>query len=240
MSFKQATRSLGLFNISPAGGSRSRSKRVGRGQASGYGGTSGRGHKGQKARSGNGKPVPGFEGGQTPLTRRFPKRGFHNLNERTWAPVNLDRLQHWIKMGRITCSKEQPITIRELLNSGCIHDMHNGIKLLAGGPTAITSKMHIRPNRASQAAIKAVEKAGGTVVCIYQNALALRDSVKGLLERKSAAPTRKSDILWYTRWKNRGYLAPQILQKHTPKDESLHRLSSELMKHRLETYAEKR
>jgi len=229
-----------LGSLRPKKGSTGYTKRVGRGIGSGLGGTSGKGHKGQKARSGNGKPVPGFEGGQTPLTRRFPKRGFHNLNERTWAPVNLDRLQHWINVGRITCTKEQPITARELLLSGCVHNVHNGIKLLAGGSDAITSKIHIRPSRASQTAIKAVEKAGGSVVCVYQNALALRDSVKGATHRRSAAPTRRTDILWYTRWKNRGYLAQQMIQQHSPNDEGLFRLSAELMRYRQESFTETR
>lgn len=135
-------------------------------------------------------------------------------NERTWAPVNLDRLQFWIQAGRISCSEDKPVTARELLLSGCIHGVADGIKLLAGvcvchrrfillilsmsqfpqGSTTLTEKIHVRPNRASIPAIKAIEKVGGSVVCIYQNSLSLRDSVKANPERKSAAPTRRGDI----------------------------------------------
>ena len=130
---------------------------MGRGQGSGRGGTSGKGHKGQKARSGNGKPKPGFEGGQTPLVKLFPKRGFVNAcvrlqlvvrnrdinlynhsNAKEYAPVNLDRIQYWIEQGRLTSSPEKPITARELLLSGCVHDIHDGIKLLSSVSLELT------------------------------------------------------------------------------------------------------
>jgi len=104
-------------------------KRVGRGQGSGYGRTAGRGHKGQNARSGRG-PGIAFEGGQTPITKLFPKRGFINAYGKTYAPVNLDRIQHWIDQGRLKCSPDEPITAKELLLSGCIHQVHDGVKIL--------------------------------------------------------------------------------------------------------------
>jgi len=133
-------------------------KRLGRGRSSGLGKTSGRGHKGQKARSGNGKPKAGFEGGQTTISKLFPKKGFTNscvllpfvsclgegfslnkksplfyvrsINGKTYAPVNLDRIAHWIEQGRLTSSPEKPITAKELVLSGCIHNAHDGVKLL--------------------------------------------------------------------------------------------------------------
>jgi len=202
-----------LGNLTPAHKSQHSQKRVGRGQGSGYGGTAGRGHNGQKSRSGNGKPKAGFEGGQTPITKRFPKRGFVNQNAKTWAPVNLDRLQHWIDQGRIESSPLKPITARELLLSGCVHDVHDGIKLLGDGAEHLKTPVHITPSRASKSAIDAVEKLGGTVFCKYYNPLALQDCVKGRTDRRSAAPTRREDILWYTNWRNRGYLSKESIAK---------------------------
>ncbi|KAF8682481.1 Protein tyrosine kinase [Rhizoctonia solani] len=206
--------SVGLDSLAPARGSTHQPKRLGRGQGSGRGGTSGRGHKGQKARSGNGKPKVGFEGGQTPISRRFPKRGFFNQTGKTWAPVNLERIQSWIDQGRLTSSPAHPITARELLLSGCVHGVHDGVKLLGDGAEFLKTAIHIEPSRASQSAIKAVEALGGSVKCIYYNPLALRDLVKGRTDRKRAAPTRKSDIEWYSSWKNRGYMAtPQTAEE---------------------------
>jgi len=229
-------RSVGLTNLSPLHGSKKRQKRVGRGQASGYGGTSGRGHKGQNARAGNSKRPLSFEGGQTPITKRFPKRGFVNQTARTWAPVNLDRIQHWIDRGLLTSSRENPITARELLLSGCVHNVHDGIKLLGDGAEHLQSTVHIRPSRASRSAIKAIEKLGGSVVCTYYNTLALRDCVHGRTDRVSAAPTRKTDILWYTRWRNRGYLAQTIVKEMAGKNERLQQLSQTLTKFREQAY----
>lgn len=104
-------------------------KRIGRGIGSGRGGTSGRGHKGQGARSGNGKPALHFAGGQTPITRAYPKRGFTNTGRQTMTPLNLDRLQHWIDLGRIDPSR--PIGMRELFESRCVHGVGEGVKVLA-------------------------------------------------------------------------------------------------------------
>ncbi|CAL1703934.1 unnamed protein product [Somion occarium] len=210
---RAATSRVRLFNLTPAANSQHAQKRLGRGQGSGRGGTSGRGHNGQKSRSGNGKPKAGFEGGQTPIIKLFPKRGFVNPNAKVYAAVNLDRIQHWIDQGRLSCSPENPITAKELFLSGCIHDVHDGIKLLGDGGSALKAPIHITPSRASKSAIRAVEKLGGSVFCKYYNPLALRDCVKGNTERTQAAPTKRNDILWYTSWKNRGYLSPEALSK---------------------------
>jgi len=200
-----------LANLSPAPGSKHKQKRVGRGQASGRGGTAGRGSNGQKSRSGAGIK-PGFEGGQTPITKLFPKRGFINQNSKTWAPVNLDRIQYWIDQGRLTSSPEHPITARELLLSGCIHDVRDGIKILGDGAQRLRTAIYIKPSRASKSAIMAIEGSGGKIVCQYYNALALRDCVKGRTDRVAAAPTRREDIVWYGKYHNRGYLSHKSLE----------------------------
>ncbi|OCH95264.1 ribosomal protein L15 [Obba rivulosa] len=229
-----------LFNLSPAVNSQHAQKRLGRGQGSGRGGTSGRGTKGQKSRSGNGKPKAGFEGGQTPLRKRIPKRGFFNQTGNTYAPVNLDRIQHWIDMGRLSSSPEKPITARELLLSGCIHNVHDGIKLLGNGADQLKTPIHITPARASQTAIRAVEKLGGTVFCKYYNDLALRDEVKGRTDRLQAAPTLRKDIMWYTNWHNRGYLSPTALRKMPIVEERWKTISEQLVKYKTQTFEQKK
>ncbi|KAF9514488.1 hypothetical protein BS47DRAFT_1328893 [Hydnum rufescens UP504] len=209
-SYKPVVPRTSTTGLSPFPGSRKHQKRLGRGKGSGHGGTSTRGHKGQNARSGNGKPKAGFEGGQTPITRRFPKRGFFNQSTRTWAPLNLDRLQHWINQGRLISSPENPITAHHLYKSRCVHGAHDGIKLLGDGSSQLTSTVHLVVSRASKSAIREVEKLGGSVVCRYYNDLGLKDCLKGRSHRKLADPIRKPDILWYSDSRNRGYLSPLI------------------------------
>ncbi|GJJ12422.1 hypothetical protein Clacol_006664 [Clathrus columnatus] len=227
-----------ITTIRPAPNSQVNQKRLGRGQGSGYGGTSGRGHKGQKARSGNGKPKAGFEGGQTSIIKRIPKRGFVNQDRRVWAPVNLDRIQSWINQGRLSSSPTKPITARELLLSKCVHNAHDGVKILGDGASQLTSPIHIIASRASKSAIEAIENKGGSVLCQYYNDLALRDCLKGNTERLKAAPTRKTDILFYTKWQNRGYLSPEALEKtpSTLMDSRWKILSEQLNRYREQTY----
>jgi len=202
---------VSLANLKPAPGSQQNQKRVGRGQGSGYGGTAGRGANGQKSRSGPGIR-PGFEGGQTPITKLFPKRGFVNQNEKTYAPVNLDRIQHWIDQGRLTSSPENPITARDLLLSGCVHNAHDGIKVLGDGAQHFRTPLYIIASRASKSAIDAIEKNGGKVVCKYYNSLALQDCVEGRIDRISAAPTRREDIIWYGKHRHRGFMSSTTLK----------------------------
>jgi large subunit ribosomal protein L15 len=134
-------------------------KRIGRGTGSGTGKTSGKGHKGQKARSG--VAVNGFEGGQMPLFRRLPKRGFNNIFAKAYDEVNLGRMQKAIDAGKLDGKK--PVDAAALkaagLTSGKAKD---GIRLLAEGE--LTTKIEIHVAGASKAAIAAVEKAGGSVV----------------------------------------------------------------------------
>ncbi|HSV30023.1 MAG TPA: 50S ribosomal protein L15 [Candidatus Omnitrophota bacterium] len=138
-------------------GARYQSKRVGRGIGSGKGKTSGRGVKGQGSRTG--VSLHGFEGGQMPIYRRLPKRGFHNPNAKTFEVVNIGRLQVAIDAGKIDASK--PITVVELQAAGVVGKVTDGVRLLARGE--IKAKVTIEVSGASAAAIAAVEKAGGSV-----------------------------------------------------------------------------
>ncbi|KAA1478589.1 ribosomal protein L15 [Dentipellis sp. KUC8613] len=234
--FRVSVGHVHLFNLSPARGSQHSQKRVGRGRSSGLGKTSGRGHKGQKARSGNGKPKAGFEGGQTPVSKLIPKKGFVNPNGKIYAPVNLDRLAHWISQGRLTSSPTKPITARELVLSGCIHDAHDGVKLLGDGAEMLKVPVHITPSRASKNAIRAIEKAGGSVYCRYYNRLSLYDCLKGHTDRSAAAPTRREDIAWYTEWGNRGYLAAKSIIKMSIVEERWKELSKQLTSFKTQSF----
>ncbi|GAA6000385.1 hypothetical protein JCM10207_007990 [Rhodosporidiobolus poonsookiae] len=208
-----ATQPHHLGNLSPSPGSAQKRKRIGRGIGSGRGGTSGRGHKGQGARSGNGKPMAHFEGGQTPLTRRYPKRGFTNPNKERLAPLNLERLQHWIDRGLIDPSR--PITMRELYETRCVHGIKDGVKLLGDGAEHLTTPgLNITVSKASQAAIAAVEKLDGTLVARYENRLTLRALIRPqsfYLKARAlpgkADPIARRDLLYYSDPKHRGYLA---------------------------------
>ncbi len=129
---------------------------VGRGIGSGKGKTGGRGVKGQKSRSG--VAIKGFEGGQMPIYRRLPKRGFKNPFAKEFAVVNLDTIQKAVDAGKLSA---EAIDIAALMNAGLVVKQLDGIRLLARG--AFTSKVTISVNSASKAAVAAVEKAGGKV-----------------------------------------------------------------------------
>ena len=131
--------------------------RVGRGIGSGKGKTGGRGVKGQKSRSG--VAIKGFEGGQMPLHRRLPKRGFKNIFAKDYNEVGLDRVQKAIEAGKL--DGKAPVTAATLAAAGVIRRERDGVRLLANGE--ITAKIDFEVAGASKAAIAAVEKAGGTV-----------------------------------------------------------------------------
>lgn len=131
--------------------------RVGRGVGSGKGKTAGRGVKGQKARSG--VAIKGFEGGQMPIHMRMPKRGFNRPNAKTFAWINVGRIEKAISEGKLDAKK--PVDEAALIASGVVRRAKDGIRLLAKGE--ISSKIEITVAGASKAAIEAVEKAGGTV-----------------------------------------------------------------------------
>lgn len=137
-------------------GARKSRKRVARGIGSGSGKTGGRGVKGQKSRSG--VAVNGFEGGQMPIYRRLPKRGFKNHFAKVFAVINLDTIQKAVDAGKLNA---EDINIDALLNAGVISKKLDGVRLLARG--AVTSKVNVTVNSASKAAVAAVEKAGGKV-----------------------------------------------------------------------------
>ena len=147
-----------LSQLSDRPGARKPRKRVGRGIGSGKGKTCGRGTKGQKARSGT--RLKGFEGGQMPLFQRLPKRGFNNPFGKTFALVNLDRLQDAVDRGRLDPSGT--ITSETLTRAGVIRRLRDGVRLLARGE--LKAKLEIEVAGASKAAVAAVEKAGGRVV----------------------------------------------------------------------------
>ncbi|MGE0418745.1 MAG: 50S ribosomal protein L15 [Acetobacteraceae bacterium] len=138
-------------------GARLKSKRLGRGIGSGKGKTSGKGVKGQKAREG--VSLNGFEGGQLPIYRRLPKRGFHNPFRKEYAPVNLGTLDAAIEAGKIDAG--QPITEAVLIAAGLADRHLAGVRLLANGE--IKRVVNITVSGASSAAKAAVEQAGGTV-----------------------------------------------------------------------------
>ena len=147
-----------LTDIRDNPGARKGRMRVGRGIGSGKGKTGGRGVKGQTSRTG--VAINGFEGGQMPLYRRLPKRGFTKPFRKEFVEVNLDRLQKAIDAGRLDAA--QTITPAALLAAGVIAATRDGVRLLARG--SLTAKVTIEAAGASAAAVAAVEKAGGTVV----------------------------------------------------------------------------
>ncbi|MCM3217971.1 MULTISPECIES: 50S ribosomal protein L15 [Niallia] len=139
-----------LHELKPAEGSRKERKRLGRGIGSGTGKTAGKGHKGQNARSGGGVR-PGFEGGQTPLFRRLPKRGFTNINRKEYAIVNLDALNRF--------EDGTEVTPELLIETGVVSNERAGIKILAKGK--VEKKLTVKAHKFSSAAKEAIEAAGG-------------------------------------------------------------------------------
>ncbi len=139
-----------LHELSPAEGSTKEPKRKGRGHGSGNGKTAGKGHKGQNARSGGGVK-PGFEGGQMPLARRIPKRGFNNIFATKYASINISELEKFV---------DGTVVDAELLKaSGIVKKTCDGIKILGNGD--ITKKLTVKVSAFSQTAKEKIEKAGG-------------------------------------------------------------------------------
>ncbi len=153
-----------LNELSDNPGATKARKRVGRGMGSGLGKTSGRGQKGQKSRAG--VSIKGFEGGQMPLHRRLPKRGFKNPFRKVFQPLNLGRLQGVIDAGKLDAG--QPITLAALREAGLLRKPFDGVRLLAKGE--LKSKVTIEVSGASKAAAEAVEKAGGQVIIVAAKA----------------------------------------------------------------------
>ena len=146
---------MNLHELKASEGSRRNRKRVGRGTSSGQGKTAGKGTKGQLARQG-GKTRLGFEGGQMPLFRRMPKRGFKNINRKEFAIINLNDLNRF--------EDGAEVTTEALINAGIIKKQLDGVKLLANGE--LTTKVNVKVAKYSTAAKEAVEAAGGSVEVI--------------------------------------------------------------------------
>ncbi len=140
-----------LHELSPAAGSKKEVKRVGRGPASGQGKTAGKGHKGQKARAGRGMQI-GFEGGQMPLQRRLPKRGFVNIFAKNIVTVNVGTLNEKFDDGAV-------IDVEALKAAGIIKNRFDGVKILSNGD--VTKKFTVKANAYSGAAKEKIEAAGG-------------------------------------------------------------------------------
>ena len=152
-----------LNKLNDNDGAKSSKKRLGRGVGSGLGKTSGKGHKGQKSRSG--VSIKGFEGGQMPIHRRLPKRGFNKHNRKVYRILNLGDLQKVIDNGKIDIKKEINNSI--VLSSGVIKNLKDGIRILARGK--ITSKVNILVDGASKNAIEQVKKVGGNLAVTEKN-----------------------------------------------------------------------
>lgn len=141
-----------LHELKPAEGSRKKEVRVGRGIGSGNGKTSGRGHKGQKARSGGGVR-PGFEGGQMPIYRRLPKRGFKNIWRKEYVEINVETLNRFDDGAEVDAVA--------LVETGIIKNVRDGIKILGGGE--LKKKLTVKAQKFTKSAVEKIEAAGGKV-----------------------------------------------------------------------------
>jgi large subunit ribosomal protein L15 len=141
-----------LHELQPAEGSTKARKRIGRGIGSGTGKTAGKGHKGQNARSGGGVR-PGFEGGQNPLYRRLPKRGFTNISRKEFAIVNLEQLNRF--------EDGADVTVETLIATGLVKSVKDGVKILGNGE--LTKKLNVSAHIFSKSAAEKIKAAGGNV-----------------------------------------------------------------------------
>ena len=144
-----------LHELKPADGARKDKTRLGRGTGSGCGKTSGKGHKGQKARSGGGVR-PGFEGGQMPIYRRLPKRGFKNIWRKEYAEVNVGTLENF--------EAESTVDAVALVEAGILKNVLDGVRILGDGE--LTKKLNVKAQGFTKSAIKKIEAAGGTIEVI--------------------------------------------------------------------------
>ncbi|WP_159951450.1 50S ribosomal protein L15 [Polaribacter septentrionalilitoris] len=147
-----------LHNLTPAEGSVKKGKRIARGEGSGHGGTSTRGHKGAKSRSGYSRKI-GFEGGQMPLQRRVPKFGFTNINRKEYQGINLDKLQSLVDSGKVIDTVDLDILVANRLAS-----KNDLVKILGGGE--LKAKLNITVHKFTASAKAAIEAAGGEAVTL--------------------------------------------------------------------------
>lgn len=202
------TRGVALLGrLQDAPGAQKNETRVGRGPGSGHGKTSGRGQKGQKAR---GSIKSWFEGGQTPIYKLFPKRGFKSHIEQPQY-VNLDKIQHYIDNKRIDPSK--PITMKEIYDAGILRKVTGGgVKIIGGGAEKLRQPITISATRASDSAISRIEELGGNYTAQYYTKDGLRTLVRPevVLERFGRIPLRakpisRKNVEYYRDAENRGY-----------------------------------
>lgn len=203
-----------LSNLKPSNNSTRNHKRVGRGPSSGYGKTSGRGQKGQKAR---GTVKPWFEGGQTPITKLFPKIGFKRVNAPELAVLNLERVMRFHRDGRLVLKEGEVLNMRKMKQLGLITGtLRDGVKVLASGKEKFNLPLRIEATRASTEAIRAIERAGGEFTARYFTKLSLKAHLypeyfffkRGYIPL-SARPTKKRDVHYYSRVDKRGYLVKE-------------------------------
>ncbi|KAJ3399724.1 YmL10, partial [Chytridiales sp. JEL 0842] len=197
--------------VSDNKGAAKKRKRVGRGKGSGVGKTSRRGHKGLKARASKARPVPGYEGGQTGLLRAIPKLGHRVSQKLKLARLYLDTVQHWIDSGRLDASKK--ITIKHLVDSGCIGSVKDGVVLLAKGGHFLRDAIDIEVTHVTKTAINLIEARGGKVTCFDYDRKTLRALLKPekfLGPPKPSLPTDTNIPARYFDPASRGYLAGQV------------------------------
>jgi large subunit ribosomal protein L15 len=166
-----------VLNIKDNKGARFTKTKLGRGPGSGKGKTSGRGHKGFKARVGN--PNRHYEGGQVPVTRRLPKHGFRrNAVKLFHSYINLDKIYYLIQKGRL--NPMEPITSRHVFWAGGVSKIGNGVKILSRGSEFLKDlpPLHLEVTSASGRAIEVIKQHGGTVTCVYKNRLTMRAQAK--------------------------------------------------------------
>ena len=176
---------MSLHSLKPADGSTFTKKRLGRGEGSGSAGTSGRGHKGAKSRSGYSKKI-GFEGGQMPLQRRVPKFGFTNPNRTEYRVINLDIIQKLIDE-----KKAKEITLQTLVENG-LASKNDLVKILGRGK--ILGSVKVEVNKISSSAKKALEKAGGSIQLINSNIIPEETKVSKDLPKKEIKKEAKKEL----------------------------------------------
>ncbi len=173
-----------LNEIKDNPGARKTRVRIGRGIGSGVGKTGGRGGKGQTARSG--VAIGGFEGGQMPLHRRLPKRGFSKWNRKDWNEINVGTLQKAVDAGKLKAGQDVDVTA--LVDAGILRRPKDGLRLLGTGEISV--KLAITVNHASETAKAAVEKAGGSVTVIEKKILAADEAKREKTAKKKAAASK--------------------------------------------------
>ena len=176
---------MNLSNIRAPKKANENKKRVGRGMGSGMGKTSTRGHKGQRSRSGS-RMMRGFEGGQMPLHRRLPKRGFTNIHATDYNEVNLGRIQEAVEARLLDAG--QPVTVAALVAAGVCSKPRDGVKILGNGE--LTAKLHFEVVGASKGAVAAIEKAGGAVKLLTSPKTAARETATAEKNARKAKPKK--------------------------------------------------